>query len=284
MSRPSFGFIFFVGICFVWASSVDGASTRARSAPVTVNPNAKCGLPNTMTGKLVVDWAKKDGKQYEYDVVDVPGLPTDPQEVNTMNTESLLGYVCLPGSSVPVANLIREYSFWELAQDGTKECVGHFVQSFAGRDGQQNMTVFDSSDATTSRQLVYYQIFDEPSTLGIRYSCKKPNLQTGVCDTPKVIVDIRKQPDQLSAAEKASLDAKINAILAPYCISTSTPDFEKSTFKPELGPCIPGPSATFNALLVKLAALPDGSTCSAVKQAHAARQKENGGRHQDPRA
>ncbi len=98
---------------------------------------------------------------YEYDVLDVPGLPTDPQEVNTMAKETLLGYVCLPGATVMVANVIREYSFVEVAQDGTgtHECVGHFVQSFAGADGQQNMTVFDSSTATTSSSASFLYSF-----------------------------------------------------------------------------------------------------------------------------
>ena len=67
----------------------------------------------------------------------------------------------------------------------------------------------------------YYSVlYTDYTNLVVHESCDNVNFLTGMCSEPQVVVQTRVRPTQLTEAQKAAINSQLDAVLAPYCLSS----------------------------------------------------------------
>ncbi|GAV02762.1 hypothetical protein RvY_13288 [Ramazzottius varieornatus] len=191
-----------------------------------------CGLPSVMASSIPTDRERMVGVWYQYMKKD--NLPLT---LNKVLENTIVERTYYPGTSISAVMTDQKITITN--RDASAACIGRFNLIVGRVDGIATYYRVQTDRTTNPTIHQLYQLYLDPSSEGmaIQYECAKPNFGTGVCDVPYVYVDVRINPNQLSAAQKEAKNKIINDTLKPYCLSIT--DLQEQTFDNNLSACQP---------------------------------------------
>ncbi|XP_055347614.1 uncharacterized protein LOC129594817 [Paramacrobiotus metropolitanus] len=192
-----------------YANNLDYQDSNSYS----VQQPQQCGVPNIIRGQKI-DPEKLVGVWYAYSAW-FPNITQDSVSVNTINYYTSLGQGHFPTTDLPASIFIQEQTFYPL--DDTTCRYLHDI-AYITVDGRQiglffNLTNTDAPVAIDDT-IAWSTDYD---TYAFFHSCfgRQP---TGLCSFPYLYVNTRKKPQDITAAEKATINAAVNQGVQRYCL------------------------------------------------------------------
>ncbi|GAU97072.1 hypothetical protein RvY_08431 [Ramazzottius varieornatus] len=190
-------------------------ATGGTTFPTSNNGCLPIALPNgTVTG----DPIKSVGKFFEY-----RSRVAFQQSYNAGFTNALVGdgLVYEPGTTSKAVHFTQKYIYVNQV-NGAFQCHGGPSNIIARYDGVSSYLYFDVDSApNVPIPSIYFYLYDDQSAqeFNIQYTCDKRNEISGKCDVPEIYVNTREDPSQMSADRMSAIDAIIDRVLKPYCLS-----------------------------------------------------------------